>query len=68
MPPILCQVCKKNVATVQLTEITEKKRRELHLCEDCAKKRGLLVKPVPGSGEPKMMRMRVWPRKKPDKE
>ena len=68
MPPILCQVCKKNVATVQLTKITEKKRRELHLCEECAKKKGLLAKPVPGSGEPRVICTRVWPRKKPDKE
>lgn len=67
MCTLLCEVCGKNTAVVQLTKITEKKRRELHLCEECAKKRGLPFKSVPVPGKPGM-RMRVWPRKKPDKE
>ena len=68
MGPLLCQICRKNIALVHLTQITKDKKREMHLCEECAKKKGLLGKPVPGSGEPRVMRMRVWPWKKSDKE
>ncbi len=39
-----CQICKNNVATIHLTEITEGHRRETHLCEVCAQKQGLTVK------------------------
>ncbi|HUW57720.1 MAG TPA: hypothetical protein VMZ92_13860 [Planctomycetota bacterium] len=52
MPPILCQICKKNVATVHLTEIIKDKKREIHLCEGCARKKGLPLfktEPVPGA-------------------
>lgn len=66
MCTLLCQICGKNTAVVQVTKITEKKRREVHLCEECAKKRGLLSKPVPGSGKPGMRV--VWVRKESDKE
>ena len=38
---ILCQACKKSIATVHLTEIHSGKRREKHLCEDCARKMDL---------------------------
>jgi protein arginine kinase activator len=44
MPPILCQVCKKNAATVHLTEIIKSKKREIHLCEECAGKKGVAFK------------------------
>jgi len=45
MPPILCQICKKNVATVHLTEIIKDKKREIHLCEECAgKQKGVAFK------------------------
>jgi len=44
MSPILCQVCKKNVATVHLTEIIKNKKREIHLCEECASKKGVAFK------------------------
>jgi len=44
MPPILCQICKKNVATVHLTEIIKDKKREIHLCEECAGKKGVAFK------------------------
>ncbi len=36
---MLCDVCGKNPATVHLTEIIEGKIIEVHLCEDCAKKK-----------------------------
>ena len=39
-----CQICKKNEATIHLTEITEGTRTELHLCEFCAQEQGVTVK------------------------
>ena len=36
---MLCDVCSKNLATVHLTEIIAGKIIEVHLCEDCAKKK-----------------------------
>lgn len=44
MPPIVCQVCKKNLATVHLTEIIQGDKREIHLCEECATKKGIAFK------------------------
>lgn len=37
---MLCNICGKNEATVHLTEIVNDKMTKLHLCEDCAKKKG----------------------------
>jgi protein arginine kinase activator len=34
---MLCDVCKKNPATVHLTEIVDDQMTELHLCEECAR-------------------------------
>ncbi|MFA4992702.1 MAG: UvrB/UvrC motif-containing protein [Candidatus Omnitrophota bacterium] len=34
---MLCDICKKNQATVHLTEIIDEQMNELHLCEDCAR-------------------------------
>ena len=34
---MLCDICKKNQATVHLTEIIDDQMNELHLCEDCAR-------------------------------
>ena len=36
-----CQIC-DNPATVHLTDIVNKKKRELHLCEKCARERNLI--------------------------
>ena len=36
-----CQTC-DNPATVHLTDIVNKKKRELHLCETCARERNLI--------------------------
>jgi protein arginine kinase activator len=45
---MVCQRCKKNTATVHLTEIVKNEKREKHLCEKCAVQEGLAVKaPVP---------------------
>jgi len=41
---VKCETCDKAEATVHLTEIVNKKKRELHLCEECAQKRGVSVK------------------------
>ena len=34
---MLCDICKKNPATVHLTEIIDEQMNELHLCEECAR-------------------------------
>jgi protein arginine kinase activator len=39
-----CQVCRKNEATIHLTEIDEGQRSETHLCEECAAQEGIMVK------------------------
>ena len=36
-----CDLCGKSEATVHLTEVVDKQTRELHLCESCAKKKGI---------------------------
>ncbi|MEA1926891.1 MAG: UvrB/UvrC motif-containing protein [Candidatus Auribacterota bacterium] len=40
-----CQNCKKEEATVHLTEITDGKAKELHLCKKCAEKKGISLTP-----------------------
>ena len=37
---MVCDICKKNEATVHLTEIINEKVTKLHLCEECAIKKG----------------------------
>jgi len=39
-----CQICKKKDATIHLTEITDGKRIDMHLCETCAQEHGIAVK------------------------
>jgi protein arginine kinase activator len=36
---MLCDICNKNPATVHLTEIVDEQMSELHLCEECARKK-----------------------------
>ena len=36
----MCDVCGGNEATVHLTEIIDNKMSKLHLCEECARKKG----------------------------
>ncbi len=38
---MVCQICGKGVATVHLTEIRDAEVKEMHLCEECARKKGL---------------------------
>ncbi len=38
---MLCNLCKKNQATVHLTEIVDNQMSELHLCDECARKKSM---------------------------
>lgn len=38
---LLCERCGKKPATVHYTEITNNKKQELHLCEECAREAGI---------------------------
>lgn len=43
--PYKCEICKKRRATVHLTDlVAEGEKRELHLCEECAEKKGVAVR------------------------
>jgi protein arginine kinase activator len=41
---MLCQHCKKQAATVHLTDLVKGEKRERHLCESCASSEGVVVK------------------------
>jgi len=41
---MFCQACKKNEATIHLTEISDGNRLEMHLCQDCAVEQGITAK------------------------
>jgi protein arginine kinase activator len=41
---MICESCKKNSATVHLTEIVHKMKKEIHLCEPCAQQKGMAIK------------------------
>lgn len=41
---MICESCHQNLATVHLTEIVAKQKKELHLCEDCAREKGDVFK------------------------
>lgn len=38
---MLCNLCNKSQATVHLTEIVDEQMSELHLCDDCARKKSM---------------------------
>ncbi len=38
---MICQFCKKNEATVHYTEVINNNVKKTHLCENCAKKKGM---------------------------
>jgi protein arginine kinase activator len=38
---MLCDICKKNVATVHLTQLIEGKTKKVDLCEACSKEKGV---------------------------
>lgn len=39
-----CETCQKNAATVHLTDVSNNTKREIHLCEGCAKEQGVTIK------------------------
>jgi protein arginine kinase activator len=41
---MLCQRCKKQTATVHLTDLVKGEKRERHLCEECASQEHITVK------------------------
>ncbi|MBN1795586.1 MAG: UvrB/UvrC motif-containing protein [Sedimentisphaerales bacterium] len=41
---MLCQICKEHEATIHLTEISDGKRVEMHLCQGCAVEQGIAAK------------------------
>ena len=36
----ICQICKKNPATIHLTDIHNNVKKEVHICESCASEKG----------------------------
>jgi protein arginine kinase activator len=38
---MICEACNQNLATVHLTEIVQKAKKETHLCEECAREKGV---------------------------
>ena len=40
---MLCDICGKKEATVHITEIIDNKMTELHLCEECARKKEVSI-------------------------
>ena len=43
-----CEGCKKAQATVTVTEVVANVKREIHLCEECARERGGVLKAAGG--------------------
>ncbi len=41
---MICQRCKKNNATVHLTDIVKNEKHERHLCDQCASEEGITIK------------------------
>ena len=41
---MICQSCNQQVATVHLTEIMNKQKKEVHLCEECSREKGISYK------------------------
>jgi len=39
-----CESCQKQPAVVHLTDVSNNQKREIHLCEDCAKEKGVTIK------------------------
>ena len=44
---LACQVCKKQSATIHITDVVNGEKKERHLCEKCAQEEGALPKPQP---------------------
>lgn len=39
-----CESCQKQQAVVHLTDVSNNQKREIHLCEGCAKEKGVTIK------------------------
>ena len=39
-----CESCQKQTAVVHLTDVSNNQKREIHLCEECAKDKGVTIK------------------------
>ena len=40
---MLCEACKERTATIHLTEVSNGQRSETHLCQQCARQKGLVI-------------------------
>ena len=40
---LLCQCCNKKAATFHVTEIVDNEKKEIHLCEDCAREKNIAL-------------------------
>ena len=45
---MLCDICKKNQATIHIQELNKNGETTLHICESCAAKKGLSTKSLQG--------------------
>jgi protein arginine kinase activator len=52
---MVCQICKKNPATVRYIEVQDKQSTEVHLCQGCAEDKGITVKLTSKQGWPAEM-------------
>jgi len=41
---MMCESCNSQPAVVHLTDVSNNQKREIHLCEDCAKEKGVTIK------------------------
>lgn len=39
-----CESCQKREAVVHLTDVSNNQKREIHLCEECAREKGVTIK------------------------
>jgi protein arginine kinase activator len=57
---MVCELCHSNHATIHITEIINSQKKELHLCDDCARQKGvthkiqLTLSDLVGGMEPKL--------------
>lgn len=48
---IFCEICRKNPAEVHLTQIIDNNTKTFHLCEECARKKGVDISLLEKSNE-----------------
>ncbi len=42
---MICDICHSNEASIHVTEIVNNQMQEIHICEECAKKKGIMMSP-----------------------